>query len=210
MLLLSLVVALLAVLQLGDFFQAGGEIGLVILAVSGFAVLSLSLFALVYAVARRAGALTAAALFLVLIALIPMAMPGLVQAIAGRSALPLALELTVPALIAVLVQWGLVRRRWLLAAGEDDLSRWPWITTVAAGLVVLSPFGLTFLADTLKHSPTDSTWEFTATVTAAVLGALLVMAWIECYIRERILNRRMAAGGAPAPPMAGGGAKTAV
>jgi hypothetical protein len=32
-------------------------------------------------------------------------------------------------------------------------------------------------------------WEFTATVTAAVLGALLVMAWIECYIRERILRR---------------------
>ena len=40
-------------------------------------------------------------------------------------------------------------------------------------------------------------WEFTATVTAAVLGALLVMAWIECYIRERILNRRLAASPPP-------------
>ena len=35
-------------------------------------------------------------------------------------------------------------------------------------------------------------WEFTATVTGSGLGALLVMAWIECYIRERILHRRLA------------------
>ncbi len=36
-------------------------------------------------------------------------------------------------------------------------------------------------------------WEFTATVTGVVLGALLVMAGVECYIRERMLNRRLAA-----------------
>ncbi len=28
-------------------------------------------------------------------------------------------------------------------------------------------------------------WQFTAMVTAAGLAALLVMAWIECYIRDR-------------------------
>ncbi len=45
----------------------------------------------------------------------------------------------------MLVQWGLVRRRWLRAAAEDDFTRWPWIATAVAGLVVLNPFGLAFL-----------------------------------------------------------------
>ena len=31
-------------------------------------------------------------------------------------------------------------------------------------------------------------WEFTAMVTGSALAALLVMAWIECYIRDRILR----------------------
>ena len=109
----------------------------------------------------------------------------------------------IPALLAVLVQWGLVRRRWLRAAGEDDFTRWPWIATAVAGLVVLNPFGLAFLRATLQHSAADFMWEFTATVTGAGLAALLVMAWIECYIRDRILRRRLEAPirhrAAPAP-----------
>ena len=35
--------------------------------------------------------------------------------------------------------------------------------------------------------------QFVATVTGGGLAALLVMAWIECYIRERMLNRRLQA-----------------
>ncbi len=51
-----------------------------------------------------------------------MALPGLIQMIADHSTNPftvgtenmsITLELVVPALLAVLVQWGLVRRRWL-------------------------------------------------------------------------------------------------
>src|SRR5204862_963390 len=109
----------------------------------------------------------------------------------------ITLELIVPALIAVLVQWGLVRRRWRRLHGDEELTRWPWVTTAVAGLVILNPFGLAFLHGTLSRSGGDLLWEFVATVTGGVLAALLVMAWIECYIRERMLNRRL-----EAPPLA--------
>ena len=71
----------------------------------------------------------------------------------GTENTSITLELIVPALLAVLVQWGLVRRRWLQGHGdEDDLTRWPWITTAVAGLVILNPFGLAFLQGTLDRS----------------------------------------------------------
>ena len=220
--LISLVVALLAALQLGDFFGANNEFGLVILGVMGFTVFALLAFALAYALARRAAVLAFVALALAAVALAPVALPGLVQAIADRSTNPytvgientsITLELVIPALAAVLVQWGLVRRRWRRAAAEDDFTRWPWIATAVAGLVVLNPFGLAFLQSSLQRSPSDLMWQFTATVTGAGLAALLVMAWIECYIRDRILNRRLAASPSPqeAPSIAarrqGGSAK---
>jgi hypothetical protein len=207
--LISLVVALLAALQLGDFFGANSEFSLVILGVMGFTVFALLVFALAYFVARRAAVLTFVALALAALALASAALPGLVQTMADRSTnpytvgvenIPITLELVIPALAAVLVQWGLVRRRWLQAAAEDDFTRWPWIATAVAGLVVLNPFGLAFLQSTLKHSGGDFMWEFTAMVTGAGLAALLVMAWIECYIRDRILNRRLALSPSPQEP----------
>src|SRR3954468_866736 len=109
-LLISMVVALLAALQLGDFFGADNEFGLVILAVAGFTVLALLVFALAYSLTSRAGALTSVALILAACALAPVALPGLVQMIADRSSNPftgggeqasLALELVIPALLAV-------------------------------------------------------------------------------------------------------------
>ena len=54
MLLISMVVALLAALQLGDFFNASGEFGLVILGVAAFTVLALLVFAIAYRADRRA------------------------------------------------------------------------------------------------------------------------------------------------------------
>ena len=74
-------------------------------------------------------------------------------------------KLVVPALLAVLVQWGLVRRRWLRTAGQLDLTRWPWFATGAAALTVLSLIGLAFLGSTLKHAARDFMWPFAATVT---------------------------------------------
>jgi hypothetical protein len=207
MLLLSMVVALLAVLQLGDFFNANDEFILVIAGVMAFTVVSQAVFALAYATARSAPLLTVVAILLAVLALAPLLLPGLIQKIADHSTNPgtvgientyIAIELIAPALMAVLVQWGLVRRRWLRTAGADDLGRWPWIATAVAGLVILNPLGLTFLGSTLRHSPTDLLWELTATITAGVLCALLVAVWIECYIRDRMLRRRAASAVPPA------------
>jgi hypothetical protein len=158
--------------------------------------------ALAYAVARSARVLNGVALGLAVVALAPAVLPGLIQKIADRSTNPstvgientyITIELIVPALAAVLVQWGLVRRRWLRAAGGDDFSLWPWVTTAIAGLVILNPLGLSLLQATLKHSASDFLWELEASVTAGALGVLLVMVWIECYIRDRVLRRRLQA-----------------
>ena len=48
MLLISMVVALLAALQLGDFFNASDEFGLVILGVVAFTTVALAVFAIAY------------------------------------------------------------------------------------------------------------------------------------------------------------------
>ena len=93
------------------------------------------------------------------------------------------LSCVIPALLAVLVQWGLVRRRWLRAAGEDDLARWPWVTTAVAGLTILNPIGLAVAWSAFNPSPAEMMWALFAAVAAAVAAALVVMAAIECYIR---------------------------
>jgi hypothetical protein len=198
-LLTSMVVALLAALSLGDFFGASEEFGPVIAGVMGFAIVSMLVFALIYAVTRSERPIAWVAWLLAIATLGPFVWPDLPQAIADRSAGPqgvttdyifIAIELMVPALLAVLVQWALVRRRWLTAVGAEGLTRWPWITTVLAGLILLSPFGLAFLQGTLRRSGSDLLWEYTAMITGVVLGVLLVMAYIECYIREWMINRR--------------------
>jgi hypothetical protein len=199
MLLISMVVALLAALQLGDFF-ASNEFGLVILLVIAFVAFALGMFAVTYAFTRSARPITWMAWLLAAVALAPSSVPGLIQMLANQSTNPftvgtenmsITLELVIPALLAVLVQWGLVRRRWLRSVGDEDFTRWPWITTGLAGLIILSPYGLAFLQGTLRRGAGgDFMWEFTATVTGVVLAVLLVMAYVECYIRDRMMNRR--------------------
>jgi hypothetical protein len=202
MLLLSLVVALIAALQLADFFQASEEFVLVIAMIAVYASASITVFAVGYVAARGARTINATAWALAALALAVVMLPRVVERIAEGSANPftlehahaaVTLELLVPALLIVLVQWGLVRRRFLRAAGEEDLARWPWVTTVLAGLAILNPVGLAFVWSALRPSATDWLRDFTATVAAAAAGTLVVMALIECYIRGRMLRRRLAA-----------------
>jgi hypothetical protein len=198
MLLISLLVALLATLQLGDYFFANNEFGLVILGVMAFTAVSLAAFWIASSRITRPSHLAYVALGLALLALYPTALPGLVPAIASHSTNPwsvgieetyITIELVVPSLLAVLVQWGLVRRRWLRTNGESDATRWPWIATATAALVILSPIGLSFLGSTLKHSASDFMWPLFATMTWSGIALLAVMAAIECYIRDRNLRR---------------------
>jgi hypothetical protein len=197
MLLISLLVALLATLQLGDFFLAKDEFVIVISCVVVFTVASLAAFLVASSRATRPSHLVYIALVLVLFALAPLALPSLIEAVAAHSSNPysvgveqthITIELVIPALLAVLVQWGLVRRRWLRTRGEYDVTRWPWIATATAALVILNPIGLSFAASTLEHATGDFMWPLTATVTGSGVALLVVMAAIECYIRDRNLR----------------------
>jgi hypothetical protein len=199
--LISLVVAMLGALQLGDYFRAGDEFPLVIATLVAFASVTMAVFAASYAGSRRVRVLHGAALFLALVAFWPALAPGFVQTLASHSTNPytvgventyITVELVVPVLLAVLVQWGLVQRRFLRAAGDDDFARWPWVTTVIAGLVVLNPFGLNILGATFEHSRSDILWDLWAMITGGAALVLVVMALIECYIRRRIARRRAA------------------
>ena len=202
MLLLSLVVALLAALQLGDFFGVTEEFVPVMVGIVIFAAIAMAVFSVGYAVARQPQTLNWIAFALAVIAIGLMSSPRFIDRIAERANSPgtvgienisTALEILLPVLLIVLVQWGLVRRRWLRAAGEEDLSLWPWVTTVIAGLTILNPFGLAFVWSVLRQSSADWLKEPATMVTAVGGGALVVMGLIECYIRGRMLRRRPAA-----------------
>jgi hypothetical protein len=199
--LLSLFVALLAALQLADYFGANDEFIVVLMALPVFTFVSLLAFLIANAVAKRPSAFCWIALMLALLALSPLAVPALVQMIADRSTNPftvgientaITIELIVPALIAVLVQWGLVRRRWLRIRGEDDLSRWPWITTIVAGLVILNPIGLDILGQAITYRASNWMRELARTIAWSGAGTLIAITLIEYYIRGRMLRRRLA------------------
>jgi hypothetical protein len=199
MLLLSLVVAMVAALQLADFFNATEEFIVVIVVIMIFAFAAMAVFSIVSAVARRGRTINAIAFALALLALALVSLPLALESIADRSTHPfrpgsgsltITLELLVPVLIIVLVQWGLVRRRWHRVHGSDDLSLWPWMTTVLAGLVILNPYGLLVLATAFGKPTGDLQWQFMALLTVGGSLGLLVMAGIEYYIRDNMMQRR--------------------
>jgi hypothetical protein len=205
----SLVVAVVGALQLGDYFRANDEFPLVIVTLVVVVSTATAVFVIACAWSRNVHILHRTGLVLALLAFWPVVAPGFVQTIADHSTNPsmvgientyIRVELVVPTLLAVLVQWGLVRRRWLRAAGDDDFTRWPWVTTVIAALVVLNPFGLNVLGAALAHSPSNYLWALWAEVAAVAALALVVMAVVECYIRGRIARRRLVA----SPPPDGG------
>ena len=123
MLLISMVVALLAALQLGDFFDASGEFGLVILGVVAFTIFSLAVFALAYALTRRAACSPSSRwswpsrLRRWRCRACPEDRRPLDQSLyrGRREHLHHARTGRSRRCSAVLVQWGLVRRRWLQA-----------------------------------------------------------------------------------------------
>lgn len=202
--LLSLFVALLAALQLADYFAATEEFGLVLIALLVFVTICLLAFVAANIEARQPRVFNAVAAGLALLAFIPLAFPALVKTAADRSTNPfsiaientaVALEFIVPALVAVLVQWGLVRRRWLRLRGEDDLSLWPWIATMVGGLAILNPYGLDIIGQAISFGPTNWLRDMVRTIALGGVAALLAMVFLETYIRGRMLRRRLAQAG---------------
>jgi hypothetical protein len=198
-LLLSQFVALLAGLQLADHFRATEEFIAVMMAIIVFAVIAMVAFAIAYALARTTRPLRTVATTLVVVVLVLLALPTVIPWLyepkvnplrITTKEVPVLLELLVPALILILVQWGLVRRRWLRVRADEDLSYWPWITTVLAGLIVLNPIGLELVSSALRAVVSGQP---TPNRTIAIAGATIfaVMACIEVYVRGRMLHRRV-------------------
>ncbi len=211
-LVLSLIVALLAALQLADHFRAAEEFVLVLAVLPVFATGSIAVLGLASARAGSARTLNRVAAGLAALACILVVLPGGVEYIARRASDPfgihqktiqVAIQIVAPALFAILVQWGLVRHRWLRIRGDEDLSRWPWVTTIVAGLAILNPIGLEFIASAIRQSPTDWLRQFTLTVTLSGLAALVLMGLVEYAVRGWMRRRRLGDSRPPLPEMAG-------
>src|ERR1051326_3638017 len=108
--LISLLVAEIAALSLGDFFGTNDEFAVVLGAVAAFTTFTAVVFAIVYGTVKRPRALGVAAMLLALLAIVAVAVPGLIGWIAafstnpftvGDEEVPVALELVIPALLAV-------------------------------------------------------------------------------------------------------------
>ena len=100
--------------------------------------------------------------------------------------------LLIPMLLAVATQWWFVRRRWLQARDLDHRTAWPWITTIAACVVMLSPIGLEILSAALAQSVTDwfrGLWLIVALIFG---GIVLLVGLIEWGIRARMRRKRPA------------------
>jgi hypothetical protein len=196
--LVSLFVALLATLQLGDYFGANAEFGLILMATAAFATVAIAAF-MPAAHARHPAALYAVATVLALSAFVPLALPGLVAAIASHSTNPytvgieqtyIAVELIVPALVTVVVQCALLRRYWLRRHGEEMLTRWPWVATVLAGLVIFNPLGLDLVGQAISYHASNWMRDFARVIVLGCTGVLIAIGLVEYYIRGWMLRRR--------------------
>lgn len=206
---ISLAIAFAAGQMIATEFLITDEFAAVMLGHVIFGLVAIALFAVAYARARRPGlfnwtALAVAALFAGLVLL-----PALTDAVRSQGTSPynldknleILLAMLLPGLLLVLIQWSLVRRRWLsLREPEGAYTGWPWITTVVAAVAVLSPPGLAILRSALRQSSTDWLREINLMLALGAGAVLAVAAVIECVIRVRMLrSRAVAASRALAP-----------
>ena len=192
---LSLTVAWIAAWRLVEHFWYGEDLGLFIPPLTGFVVLASMIFAVADARARDRRTFGLVALGLAAAALALVATSFLVAHVAGQSKNPdlvlrardgkIRIVLLIPMLLALTAQWWFVRRRWLEARDLDRGTVWPWITTISACVLMLSPIGLAILDAAYTQSATDwfrGLW----LVVALVFGGIVLLAGlIEWGIRAR-------------------------
>lgn len=199
---ISVLASLAAAAQFADYFWYGEDFALLVVPVSGFALVAVLIFAVVYARAHSSRALAAVAIGLAIAAVLLAAAPVLVGYIAAQSKNPdlvlrgrdaqIRTALIIPMLLAVVTQWWFLRRRWLQARHLDHTTAWPWITTIAACVAALSPPGLAILGAAAAQSSTDWLRGLWLLVALALGGAVLLAGLIEWGIRARLRKRRLA------------------
>jgi hypothetical protein len=199
---LSLLVALAAAWRLIEHFWYGEDLGLFVPPLAGFVLIATVVFAVADARVRESRTLGLVALGLAAVALALVATPFLAEYVAAQSKNPevvlrprsgkIKTVLLIPMVLAVATQWWFVRRRWLQARDLDHRTAWPWITTVAACVVMLSPVGLAILDAALAQSSTDWLRGLWLIVALTFGGIVLVLGLVEWGIRVRKRRRSLA------------------
>ena len=194
---LSAAIAYAAGLQIAAYFYLDDEFTAVLIALALFSVLAITVFAVVYAVQPNVKWLGYGAIGLAVVAFGIAQLPTLADAFAQRSTNPylggdeedraIAASLLLPAFVMLLVQWPLLRRRWLVAHGLEHRMLWPWLTIVVAWLLALNPLGLELIGNVLRRSSTDWLLGLWTLTVAIACGVLLVLALIEWWLRRRWL-----------------------
>jgi hypothetical protein len=200
---LSLVVAYAVGMQIAGYFFLDAEFIVITFALVLFSFVAIIVFAVVYVVQPNVKWLGYGAIGLALVAFGVEQLPALADAFARRSTNPylvgsaqdraIAASLLLPAFVMLLVQWPLLRRRWLVARGLEHRMLWPWFTITLACSLALNRAGLELTGSVLRQSPTDWLVGLWTLILAIVCGALLVLALLEWWLRRRWLARRAAA-----------------
>lgn len=198
---LSWLAALGVAAQLADYYWYGEDFSLFVLPITAFVAASIVAYGSAGAFAGRVGLLGVVALGLAAAAVALTLLPGLVDMIARRSSNPpvvlrghdrfVATAFLLPVLIAIAMQWFLVRRGWMRARGRDPASAWPWITFIVACVVALNPLGLAIFGAAIAYSTTDWLRELWRTVAIGVTVVLVLAALVEWLIRRRRLKARV-------------------
>jgi hypothetical protein len=195
---LSLLAALAAAAQFVDHFWYGEDLSLFVLPISGFVLVAFAVFVMAGARVQSSRTLAALAIGLAIAALLLVAAPFLVTHIAAQSKNPdlslrardpqIRTTLLIPMLLAIVIQWWTVQRSWLKARGLDHRTAWPWITTIVACVVALSPIGIAILDAAVRQSPTDWLRGVWLMMALCFGGLVLLLGLIEWFVRRRKLN----------------------
>lgn len=197
---LSLLLALTTAWLLTDYYWYGEDLDLFVWPIASFVAVSSVAFGTTSMRAQSEGALRKAAIALAAIAVLLVLFPGGIALFAAQSKNPpvvlrshdrlIAVALLVPTLLAILLQWRLVRWGWLAARGQTSATTWPWFTTVFGLVLALNPLGLAILGAAIKQSRTDWFASLWLMVSLTCGGVLLLLGWVEWRIRVRALGAR--------------------
>ncbi len=197
---LSLLAALGAAAQLADHYWYGEDFSLFVVPITVFAAVSIAAFGIAGAWVGGPGGLRNVAFALAALALALALLPGLVGEIARRSTNPdlvlrahdrlIATAFLLPVLVAITIQWGLVRRGWLRARGRAHATTWPWITFILACVTILNPLGLAIFGAAITQSTTDWFRGLWLTIALGIAAVLVLIGLLEWRIRSRRLTAR--------------------